>query len=206
MKKRKNKYHKYFVNNISLIKNNKRMKRKYFTTAIILLSCGCFMTTSCIGSFALTNKLLSWNKQVGNKFVNELVFFAFWILPVYEVSCLADVLVINSIEFWSGSNPVAQGRTVIEGQDGRYLVDCDKNGYIITSENDGSVARLDFNDDNKTWSVTANGQTMELMTFIDDTHVQLPAYDGQTTIVELSQPGVFAYQQMVTNQANLAQK
>lgn len=182
------------------------MKRKYFTTAIILLSCGCFMTTSCVGSFALTNKLLSWNKQVGNKFVNELVFFAFWILPVYEVSCLADILVINSIEFWSGSNPVAQGRTVIEGQDGRYLVDCDKNGYTITSENDGSVARLDFNDDNKTWSVTANSQTMELMTFIDDTHVQLPAYDGQTTIVELSQPGVFAYQQMVTNQANLAQK
>ena len=37
-----------------------------------------------------------------SKFVNELVFFAFWILPVYEVSGLADLLVLNSIEFWSG--------------------------------------------------------------------------------------------------------
>ncbi len=180
------------------------MKRKYFTIATILLSCTCFMTTSCIGSFALTNKLLTWNKQVGNKFVNELVFFAFWILPVYEVSCLADILVINSIEFWSGSNPVAQGRTVIDGQDGRYIVDCDEKGYTITSENDGTTARLDFNDENKTWSVTANGQTMELMTFIDDTHVKLPAYEGQSTIVELSQPGVLAYQQLVTERSNMA--
>lgn len=181
------------------------MKRKYFTVATIMLACGCLMTTSCIGSFALTNKLLSWNKQVGNKFVNELVFFAFWVLPVYEVSCLADVLVINSIEFWSGSNPVAQGRSVIEGQDGRYFVDCDSKGYTITSENDGSEVRLDFDDDSRTWSMTTNGETMELMTFVDDTHVQLPAYDGEKTIVELSQPGVFAYQQMVTDRVMMAQ-
>ena len=70
--------------------------------------------SSCIGSFSLTNKLLAWNKTVGNKFVNELVFFAFWVLPVYEVSALADVLVLNSIEFWSGGNPVAKGTKVIE--------------------------------------------------------------------------------------------
>ena len=181
------------------------MKKKYFSVALIIALAGSILSTSCIGSFSLTNKLLSWNQSVGNKFVNEVVFFAFWIVPVYEVAALADILVLNSIEFWSGNNALAKGTKVIEGQDGRYLVDCDKNGYTITSENDGSVARLDFNDDNKTWSVTANGQTMELMTFIDDTHVQLPAYDGQTTIVELSQPGVFAYQQMATDRANLAQ-
>lgn len=51
--------------------------------------------------FSLTNKLLTWNRQVGSKFVNELVFFALWILPVYEVSGLADLLVLNSIEFWA---------------------------------------------------------------------------------------------------------
>lgn len=144
------------------------MKRKYFTVGVVLLLCGSFITTSCIGSFSLTNKLLSWNKQVGNKFVNELVFFAFWILPVYEVSCLADILVINSIEFWSGSNPVAKGTKVIDGNDGRYLVDCDGKGYTITSENDGSVVRLDFDEEEQTWSVNADGQSYKLMTFIDD--------------------------------------
>ena len=104
------------------------MKKKYLSVGIILTLAVSMLSTSCIGSFALTNKLLSWNRQVGNKFVNEVVFFAFWILPVYEVSALADVLVINSIEFWSGSNPMAKGKKVIEGENGRYLVDCDGKG------------------------------------------------------------------------------
>lgn len=174
------------------------MKRKYFTVAAVLLCAGSLMFSSCIGSFALTNKLLSWNKQVGSKFVNELVFVAFWILPVYEVSGLADILVINSIEFWSGSNPVAQGRTVIDGQDGRYLVDCDGKGYTITSENDGSKVRLDFDVEEQTWSANINGQSYELMTFIDDNHVSMPAPDGSRTVVELSQDGLWAYQQLAS--------
>lgn len=174
------------------------MKRKYFTVAAVLLCAGSLMFSSCIGSFALTNKLLSWNKQVGSKFVNELVFVAFWILPVYEVSGLADILVINSIEFWSGSNPVAQGRTVIDGQDGRYLVDCDGKGYTITSENDGSKVRLDFDVEEQTWSANINGQSYELMTFIDDNHVSMPAPDGTRTVVELSQDGLWAYQQLAS--------
>lgn len=174
------------------------MKFKYFSVAAVLMLSASFMMSSCVGSFALTNKLLKWNRQVGNKFVNEVVFFAFWVLPVYEVSALADVLVLNSIEFWSGSNPVAMGRSVIEGQDGRYFVDCDGKGYTITSETDGSVVRLDFDEKDQAWSVTANGETFELLTFVDETHVAVPAADGGKTIVELSQPGVFAYQQMVT--------
>ena len=125
------------------------MKKNVLTVAVICTLCGALTLPSCIGSFTLTNKLLSWNNQIGEKFVNELVFFAFWILPVYEVSALADILVLNSIEFWSGSNPVAKGTKVIDGNDGKYLVKCDGKGYTIKSVNDGSVVRLDFNDDDK---------------------------------------------------------
>ncbi len=178
------------------------MKKRYLPVAIALVLTGSIMSTSCIGSFALTNKLLSWNKQVGNKFVNELVFFAFWVIPVYEVSCLADVLVINSIEFWSGDNPVASGKKVIDGKDGRYIVECDGKGYTITSENDKSVVRLDFDKEDQTWSVAVpGGDSYELMTFIDETHVAMLAPDGTRSIVELSDNGLMAYRDMVT--ANL---
>ena len=78
------------------------MKRKYLSVALILTVAASISLSSCIGSFQLTNKVLAWNQQVGDKFVNELVFFAFWILPVYEITGIADLLVINSIEFWSG--------------------------------------------------------------------------------------------------------
>ena len=152
--------------------------------------------TSCIGSFALFNKTLAWNNQIGGKVVNELVFLAFWIVPVYEVCALADILVINSIEFWSGDNPMAQGTRVIDGKDGRYLVACDGKGYTIKSENDGSEVRLNFDEADKTWSaVLPSGQEMELVTFIDDTHVALPAADGAKMTVEISDEGLMAYRQ-----------
>ncbi len=173
------------------------MKKLYVKIAVVCLLCSSMLTTSCIGSFSLTNRLLDWNQTVGNKFLNELVFFAFWVLPVYEVSCLADVLVLNSIEFWSGSNPMAKGTRVIEGNDGRYLVECDGKGYTIKSENDGSIVRLDFDAEEQTWSFEANGERHVLFTFVDDTHVQLPVNGGADyRTVEISQAGVYAYQQM----------
>lgn len=177
------------------------MKKTYFSVALVCLLSASLLGSSCIGSFQLTNKLLTWNKQISNKFVNELVFFAFWILPVYEVSCLADVLVLNSIEFWSGNNPVAAGTKVIDGTDGRYLVDCDGKGYTITSENDGSVVRLDFDTDEQTWSVNLDGEHHTILTFVDDNHVAMPGIDGTMHEVELSAQGVYAYQAMTTGAA-----
>lgn len=173
------------------------MKKKFLSVALICAIGGSMLLSSCIGSFQLSNKLLSWNQSIGPKFVNELVFFAFWVLPVYEVSCLADLLVLNSIEFWSGDNPVAQGTRLIEGNDGKYLVNCDGTGYTIVSCNDGSQVRLDFDADDKTWSATIGEESFDLFTFVDDTHVRMAAPGGETTVVELSDAGVLAYQQMV---------
>lgn len=178
------------------------MRKKYLTAAIVCALMGSTLFTSCIGSFTLTNKLLSWNKQIGSKFVNELVFFAFWVLPVYEVSGLADLLVLNSIEFWSGSNPVAKGTKVIEGNDGRYLVNCDGKGYTIKSENDGSIVRLDFHENDNSWSVKLpDGNEQTIFTFVDDTHVSMPMPDGTYRTFELSDAGLLAYQQIATGSA-----
>lgn len=170
------------------------MKKKFITVAIITALSGSMLFTSCIGSFKLTNKLLSWNKTIGDKFVNELVFLVFWILPVYEVSSLADLIVLNTIEFWSGTNPVAQGKRMIEGQNGeKYLVECDGKGYTITNALTKESVRLDFDSDSREWSTEINGERVVFMTFIDDTHVKLPTRDGNTMIVETTQDGLFAY-------------
>ena len=83
------------------------MKKKSVTLLVAATLASSVLFSSCIGSFGLSNKLLDWNRNIDSKFVNELVFIAFWIVPVYEISALADILVLNSIEFWSGSNPMA---------------------------------------------------------------------------------------------------
>lgn len=171
------------------------MRKSFITAAIVCALGASVLLPSCIGSFTLTNKLLSWNKTVGNKFVNELVFFAFWVLPVYEVSSLADLVVLNSIEFWSGVNPVASNTKVIEGNDGKYLVMSDKKGYTITSQTDGTSVRLDYCAEENGWTLTtADGAVYTIFTFVDDDHIALPAPDGSSVNIELSQAGLMAYQ------------
>ena len=170
------------------------MKKYKIAVAAILLAGASMTFSSCVGSFALTNKLLSWNRQIGSKFVNELVFFAFWILPVYEVSALADVLVINSIEFWSGNNPVEASVKAIDTDHGRYLIDCDGKGYTITYQPSGEKTRLEFIEDSRTWAIESkDGELFPFMTFVDDTHVKMVMPQGDFRLVELSEQGVMAY-------------
>lgn len=179
------------------------MKKKIMTSVVAAVLCASMIVTpSCIGSFSLTNRLLSWNRHVGNKFLNELVFFCFWVLPVYEVCGVADVLVLNSIEFWSGRNPVvAQADREVEGSDGyRYRIHQDNTGYDITNLTTGEQSRLQFNEEDLSWSVEAEGQSDLLFQFVDDSHVSLPDGQGGLTTVEISAEGLYAYTGIVSAQ------
>lgn len=171
------------------------MKKLKISVAAILIAGTSLVFTSCIGSFSLTNKVLSWNKHIGPKFVNELVFVAFWILPVYEVTSLADLLVINSIEFWSGNNPITALTKVVDTDNGRYLISWDGSGYTVTHELSGDVVRLDFDQPTQTWSVeNKDGEAIPFMTFVDDNHVKMLTTDGNMMEVELSEQGLMAYE------------
>lgn len=78
--------------------------RKSLLALLLTVTLG---ATSCIGSNNAFNGLNSWNSRVTeNKFVNELIFFGMWWVPVYEFALLGDVLIFNTIEWWSGSNPI----------------------------------------------------------------------------------------------------
>ena len=82
------------------------MKTRHLKVAAILMS-GALLTSSCVGSFKLFNKLATWNKSATNeRFLNELIFLI--ISPAYAVCSVVDALVLNTIEFWSGNNPIAQ--------------------------------------------------------------------------------------------------
>lgn len=175
------------------------MRKRRLIIAIVVAISASMMMQSCIGSFALYNKVKNWNDHVGDKFVNELVFVAMWILPVYELSFVADLFILNSIEFWSGSNPaMAQAETkIVDGKDAQYLVARDATGYEITNMTTKQVTRFNFNAEDNSWSIENNGKEVKLFSFVDDTHVNVLLRDGSYTTVELSQAGVLAYQDLV---------
>lgn len=96
--------------------------RRTHRYGIALVSLACFVS-GCYGPFNLTRQLHRWNGQVGDKYVNELVFLALTILPlpVYGVAVLADMVIFNSIEFWTGRNPVFLSLRSTPGQTARLI-------------------------------------------------------------------------------------
>ncbi|WP_224242048.1 DUF3332 domain-containing protein [Hyalangium gracile] len=84
------------------------MKRASRLLAMLCLVLVSTQVSGCFGRFALTQAMWDFNKSVsGNKFIQWVVFLVMVIVPVYEIGVLVDALVINSIEFWTGSNPVS---------------------------------------------------------------------------------------------------
>jgi hypothetical protein len=77
--------------------------------------------TGCFGSFAAWHKVKDFNEEASeNKWMQELLFLVLYIIPVYGIAMLLDIIIINSIEFWTGENPMMDegtSRTVI-GEDG----------------------------------------------------------------------------------------
>lgn len=83
----------------------------------------------CYGSFTLTRKLWKWNGSVGNKFVNELVFLVCNILPVYPIAGFVDSIILNSVEFWSGKNPM-NAKVITQG-DKQVSMQYDKASGLV---------------------------------------------------------------------------
>ncbi len=142
--------------------------RKLKVLALTAVVAASTVMTSCIGSFALTNKMLDWNQNISDKWVNEVVFFAMHIVPVYEISILADAVVLNSIEFWTDSNPIAAGTTKkVIGSDGKeYVITATKTGYQIEQGKQNVELRYDAK--TRTWSAIAAGKTSKLVTVKED--------------------------------------
>ncbi|MGL4292143.1 MAG: DUF3332 domain-containing protein [Bacteroidales bacterium] len=174
------------------------MKKSRITLVATVLA-GSMMFSSCIGPFKVTKSMWAWNSGVGSKFVNELVFLALHIIPVYEVVYLADVLVFNTIEFWgAGGGKIASVKEV-KGENGNYLVESNKNGYHITNLTENNSMDLLFDETSLTWSVSANGVSAKLMTLVDDQNAIMYLQDGKSMNIELSEAGYMAFRQAVEN-------
>lgn len=65
-------------------------------------------STACFGSFTTLHKVYAWNKSVDpDKWAQWGVFTAAMIVPVYPSATIFDLMFVNSVEFWSGKNPMA---------------------------------------------------------------------------------------------------
>lgn len=141
------------------------------TAVLAVATLGLLSSSACFGSFNLTRKVWTFNKNVSpDKFVQELVFLAFAVIPVYSIAGFLDVIVINSIEFWTGENPVSVAKTTT-APDGREFV---QRGSVTPTER---VMVIDERKDGQTLSTTTlrlpnSGESLVVETRYPDGRVE----------------------------------
>ena len=178
----------------------KNMKIKHLSVAVCLMACT-FFASSCVGSFAMFNKLASWNKNAtDNKFLNEIIFLV--ISPAYAFCSMADALVLNSIEFWTGNNPMAMkvGETKqIMGQDGKYYAVTTKaDGYDILLPT-GETITFVYDKKNNSWSQIQEGRKTEIFRFNQDGTIHATLPNGKKMNVTNDEAGVYEVRMAVND-------
>jgi len=110
------------------------------TAAILLASMICFSQLGCIGQMALAGKVMEFNlKIVENKWARELVFLVLYIVPVYPMAGAIDLIVINSIEFHTGTNPITDKPRIALRDGADDVVAADGSRAAASQRADGSV-------------------------------------------------------------------
>ena len=109
------------------------------TTRTILLGMlvSSILFSSCIGSFRLTGNVYSWNNSFREDLLREVVFLGLVIAPIYAFTLFVDALLFNTIEFWSGKNPISMKEgekdiKVVENNNKIYQITASKNRFDIT--------------------------------------------------------------------------
>jgi len=125
------------------------------------------LTNACFGSFNLTRKLMGFNQSVSsNKWIRWFVFLGLYILPVYAFASLADIFFANSVEFWTGKNPITaklEPKTVVT--------------------EDGAVARLIPVENGARIEVVETSGVVHTMTLLREAPGVVAAYDQNGTLV-----------------------
>jgi hypothetical protein len=132
------------------------MFKKSLIVGVLALS---LVLSGCYGSFQMTKKLYKWNGTLGDKYVKSIVCWVMVIVPVYAVAGFVDFIALNTIEFWTGNNPMAlKSETpvhrVVTTGDKTYDVTMGNSQIIIreiAGPDIGKEITLLWNDPTNTW-------------------------------------------------------
>jgi len=162
------------------------------------------ITSGCMGSWALTKKLYDANdKLTGNKFVNNLFFWLFTGIGIYGITIFVDYIILNLVEFWTGSNPMAMKegeieQQIVKGKDGNsYRLTATKNKLEmvqLSGEKAGMTQTLLFSPETQSCSILMNGEVRKLVHYNERTNLlELFSADGQVSTVYAPVNGELMY-------------
>jgi len=79
------------------------MKKSLVAAALVLS----LTAPSCLGPDNLYRSVHNWNAELSDQdWVNEVVFLGMIIIPVYQFAWLGDVVILNTIDYWTGKDTI----------------------------------------------------------------------------------------------------
>jgi hypothetical protein len=164
--------------------------------ATLMLGIGT-LNTGCMGSWKLTKSMYSWNdKATGNKYLNNILFWAFIGIQVYTITFIADGFIFNLVEFWSGSNPMSmqpgeKETQIVKGKDGnKYEITATQNRFdfmTLSGDKKGERTAIVYKATDQSWNVERNGLSTKIMQIHEDINkVEVFHADGSVTMHDMS--------------------
>jgi hypothetical protein len=97
-------------------------------------------TTGCIGRMATAGIVGKFNLEVvEGKWAREGVFLLLYIIPVYPIAGAIDLIIVNSIEFHTGKNPISGQDRLARAGERRDVIADDGTRVVSTLRHDGSI-------------------------------------------------------------------
>jgi hypothetical protein len=155
------------------------MKKVIRYSSMVLGAAMLIQLQGCYGNFNLTRKVYAWNGSLGDKWIKSVVMFVLFVIPVYGVAGLVDYVLLNTIEFWTGSNPVTlrageKEVQIVQWKGGEYKLTATTNRLDveeITVGKQGRTASLIFDIRTQSW-IAASGASR-------NTIIEMVGEDGQ---------------------------
>lgn len=153
------------------------MKAKAVTMAVVT-ALSVSSLTGCMGQMATTGLVSKFNLEiVDNRYGREGVFLL--LSPVYGLAGTIDLFIFNSIEFWTGTNPVS-GRSPA-------VVDTPTKNYIkVNGQLDPALTGVPLTSTNNIENATMSQideDTMQMdITYIDGQHKVLRGVKGAESV------------------------
>ncbi len=152
-----------------------------------------FSLFGCYGNMTLTKKVWAWNGSLGSEPIQTLVMWGLTVVaPVYEIALLGDILFLNTVEYWTGTNPLAMadGATdvrIVKNDGKTFEIKTMKNSITITETagpNSGKSVEISFDEATSAWNMSDGSQEIKLAQMSDNT-LNLIYPNGKTMAIDL---------------------
>lgn len=128
--------------------------------------------SGCFGSFSLTKTAYDLVDGIGERdmaggVIRSVIMWIGFILPIYGLCLFVDVVILNLIEFWTGSNPLAMEagemeQQLVHYQGEEYLITATKNQFKFEKMENGVAVDeqiLQYCEEDMAWNHVKDGES-----------------------------------------------